>query len=77
METPLAMLPQGSSVKVVRIVGGKGITRRLVEMGFIPGEKVKILHSDFSGPILVSVKDSKVALGRGIAMKIVVDGLSE
>ena len=30
METPLAMLPQGSRVKVVRIVGGKGITRRLV-----------------------------------------------
>ncbi len=77
METPLAMLPQGINVKVVKIVGGKGITRRLVEMGFTPGENVKILHSDFSGPILVNVKGSRVALGRGIAMKIIVDGLGE
>ena len=77
METPLAMLPQGINVKVVKIVGGKGITRKLVEMGFTPGENVKILHSDFSGPILVSVKGSRVALGRGVAMKIIVDGLGE
>jgi len=77
METPLAMLPQGSSVKVIRIVGGKGIIRRLIEMGFTPGENVKILHSDFSGPILVNVKGSRVALGRGVAMKIIVDGLGE
>jgi len=77
MEIPLAILPQGSSGRVVRIIGGRGIIRRLVEIGFTPGENVKILHSDFSGPILVSVKGSRVALGRGIAMKIIVDGLGE
>jgi ferrous iron transport protein A len=41
-------------------------------MGFTPGSVVKMLKNFGSGPVLVKVHDAEVALGRGIAEKIVV-----
>jgi len=52
-----------------------GLTRRLAEMGFTKGERVRVLHSSPPGPILVMVKGARVALGRGVAMKIMVSPL--
>ncbi len=78
MEIPLAMLPVGAKGKIVGIHGGRGIVRRLSDMGFVPDVEVKIVHSHTShnprrgGPLVVEVKDSRIALGRGVAMKIMV-----
>lgn len=47
--------------------------RRLADLGFIPGSVVRVLRSFGSGPLLVEVKGSRVALGRGLAMKILVE----
>jgi len=69
---PLAMLPENKEATVVEINGGIGLTRRLSEMGFTYGSKVKVLHSTPPGPILVIVRGSRIALGRGAAMKIIV-----
>lgn len=49
---------------------------RLAEMGFHPGAQVKMesKHSPGrGGPVAVTVKGSKVGLGRGIARKIIVN----
>ena len=46
--------------------------RRLQELGFTTNEKIKVLHTNPPGPILVEVKDSRVAIGRGIGMKIII-----
>jgi len=78
MEFPLAMLPLGGKGKITRIRGGRGLVRRLSDMGFIPDVEVKVVHSHAShnpghgGPLVVEVKDSRIALGRGVAMKIMV-----
>mgnify|MGYP001774440288 CR=1 FL=1 len=69
---PLAMLPENEEAIVVEVKGGMGLTRRLSEMGFTYGAKVKVLHSNAPGPILVIVRGSRIALGRGVAMKIIV-----
>jgi len=69
---PLAMLPENKEAVVVEVNGGMGLTRRLSEMGFTYGSKVKVLHSTPPGPILVIVRGSRIALGRGAAMKIIV-----
>lgn len=69
---PLAMLPENKEAVVVEVNGGMGLTRRLSEMGFTYGAKVKVLHSTPPGPILVIVRGSRIALGRGAAMKIIV-----
>jgi len=70
---PLAMLRDGEGGRVVGVYGGRGLMRRLAELGFTRGERVKVLRSG-PGPILVLVKGSRVALGHGVAMKILVSG---
>jgi len=73
MRVPLIMLPEGAQATVVRIHGGRGICRRLAELGFNVGENVKMIKNHRPGPVLVEVKDSRMALGRGVTMKILVE----
>ena len=68
---PLALLPEGREAVVVGVVAGRGLRRRLAEVGFVRGEVVKVLRSG-PGPVLVLVKGSRIALGRGVAMKVLV-----
>ncbi|MCP8311290.1 MAG: ferrous iron transport protein A [Candidatus Methylarchaceae archaeon HK01B] len=75
---PLVMLPIGAKGKITGILGGRRVVRRLSDMGFIPGVEVKVVHSHASpnhghgGPLVVEIKDTRIALGRGVAMKIMV-----
>ena len=71
---PLAFLGEGESGRVVEVRAGRGLTRRLLAMGIAPGMKVRVLKSSGLGPILIEVGQTRVALGRGIAMKIIVEG---
>lgn len=68
---PLSMLSPGKEGKIVNILGGKGIVRRLSEMGFSIGEKIQVINST-RGPVVVKIKDSRLALGRGLAMGIII-----
>ncbi len=45
---------------------------RLLDMGLVPGTRVKVINNQNRGPILVEVRDSKMALGRGLASRILV-----
>ena len=69
---PLTMAIAGEEVTLVSINGGRGMKLRLYSMGLTPGVKLKVLNSGAPGPFLVSVRDFKVALGYGMAKKIIV-----
>lgn len=69
---PLSMLSPDEGGIVHRIVAGRGLTLRLAEMGITPGVLVKVVHND-SGPLLLLVRDSRIVIGRGVAMKILVE----
>ena len=73
MKVPLAFVPESEEVVVVEVLGGRGLTRRLHDLGLIPGTKVRVLKSCSPGPLLIDVRGSRIALGRGITMKIMVD----
>ena len=73
MRMPLIMLPEGVQATVVEVHGGRGLCRRLAEMGFNVGDKVRMIKNHRPGPVVVEVKDSRVALGRGVTMKIMVE----
>ena len=63
-----------SKAKVINIRGGAGIRQRLSQMGIHPGDTITILrYGALRGPILVEIHGSQVALGRGIASKIIVE----
>lgn len=79
---PIALTeaPQNVPLKVVRILGGHGIRRRLLAMGFHPGDIVELdAAAPFNGPVVVrNVRsDTKIALGRGVAQKIIVSADQE
>ncbi|MCC6022098.1 MAG: FeoA family protein [Sulfolobales archaeon] len=74
MLKPLTELPKGSKVKVVDIVAGKGLRDRLLQMGLTPGTVVEVVENS-SGPIILSVRGVTIALGRGMASKVLVEEL--
>ncbi|MBO5239643.1 MAG: ferrous iron transport protein A [Lachnospiraceae bacterium] len=68
---PLSMVREGES-NVIKKVGGKEETKRFLEnLGFVAGGKVTVI-SEIGGNIIVNVKDSRVAIGRDMANKIIV-----
>lgn len=68
---PLVKLNVGDTGKVERIIAGKSATKRLYEMGFNTGAQVKVLKND-RGPIIVTLGGNKIALGRGLAEKMLI-----
>jgi Fe2+ transport system protein FeoA len=63
-------------VVIKGINAGQRALRRLMSLGINIGDRVRVLHfGPFKGAILVEDLDSgvKVALGRGLARKIVVE----
>ncbi|OYT43393.1 ferrous iron transport protein A [Candidatus Bathyarchaeota archaeon] len=73
MKIPLAMLSENEEARVIEVRGGRGLVRRLSELGFTPGARVKVLFSNSPGPVLIDVRGSRIALGRGLLMRIIVD----
>ncbi len=69
---PLTMAAPGKEVRIIAIDGGRGIKNRLYSMGLTPGVSLRILNCGAPGPFLVAVRDFKVALGYGVAKKIIV-----
>ncbi len=67
-------LPPGRRARVVRIEAGTRALRRLVEMGLTPGTVVEVV-ADYGGPILVRVRGTVIAIGRGMARKVLVEPL--
>jgi len=68
---PLIMMPEGREAKITKIHAGRGLSRRLIEMGFTEDTVVRILRAD-RGCLIVLVNGSRYAISRGIAMKIMV-----
>jgi Fe2+ transport system protein FeoA len=71
MDSPisLTMAPSGQNLRLINVHGGKRLMHRLAELGLTPGVEMMIVQ-DSGGPILVSVRNSRIALGRGIAHKL-------
>lgn len=68
---PLTMLNAGET-NTIKKVGGKEETRRFLEnLGFVAGGAVTVV-SDIGGNLIVNVKESRVAIGRDMASKIMV-----
>ncbi len=68
---PLSLTAPGEKVQLENIIGGQGIKKRLAGLGLTPGIELIVIQ-DTGGPLLISVRDSRIALGRGLAHKILV-----
>ena len=71
----LDKIPSGISVVVRKLDGGRELATRLAALGLSIESQVKVLQNRAHGPLLVLVRDTRIALGRGQAMKILVEEL--
>ncbi|MDT5063542.1 MAG: ferrous iron transport protein [Acidobacteriota bacterium] len=70
-ELSLARLPIGAQARVIAVKGGGAITRRLMEMGVVPGAPVRVIKAAPLGdPIEVRVRGYHLALRRTEAQTI-------
>lgn len=68
---PLSMVKEGEP-NVIKKVGGKEETRRFLEnLGFVVGGTVTVV-SQIGGNLIVNIKDSRVAIGKDMANRIMV-----
>lgn len=69
----LTQLKEGENGLVMEIQGGSGLHRRLESLDIRVGKRVSKVSSQFMrGPITLRVGNSQVALGYGLAKKIIV-----
>lgn len=69
----LDQLPCGSLVKVHALRGGSLLASRLAALGLTPGTPLVVLRNNTHGPLLVMVRETRLAMGRGEAAKILVE----
>jgi ferrous iron transport protein A len=70
----LAEMRTGQTGTVVGVLGGPGLIRRLDALGIRPGKKVTKLSSAlFRGPVILRANSTQVAVGFGMARKIIVE----
>ena len=69
---PLAMACAGEKVHIHFVAGGRGVHQRLASMGLSVGSEIEVIKRGIPGPFLVGFGDTRLAIGTGIAHKIMV-----
>jgi DtxR family Mn-dependent transcriptional regulator len=66
----LSAMRQDEVATVEGFQGGRGIMGRCLALGFTPGAQIQMVRNTGQGPVIVLVRDTRVALGRGEAHRI-------
>lgn len=66
---PLLSARAGETVLIRKITGKDEVRQHLAELGFTVNTMVTVV-SDLGGNMILEVKDSRVALGREMAMRV-------
>jgi len=74
--TKLSAVYGGESARIRQLEGGQAFLSRLAPLGFTPGARLRVVQNSGRGPLLVTIRDTRIALGRGEADKIVVEPLA-
>jgi Fe2+ transport system protein FeoA len=67
---PLCAVKNPASLVFVTVRGGP--VKRLQDMGFVPGEKFRIVNNADHGPVMIVLKGTTLAIGAQLACKIMV-----
>ena len=68
---PLSMVSDGESLLIKKIMGKEEVRRFLENLGFVAGAEVSVV-SKICGNVIVQVKESRVAISKETAQKIIV-----
>jgi ferrous iron transport protein A len=66
----LSSLAPGEVGVVYELAGGWGFMSRLATLGFTPGAELTMVQNFGHGPLIVNIRGTRIALGRGEAAKV-------
>jgi Fe2+ transport system protein FeoA len=70
---PLTYATQGQIVELIELRAGDALSSRLMALGLAIGTEIRIVQSDTNGAMILAVKhDARLAIGRGMAQKMMV-----
>ena len=70
---PLSQAPEGQCLRIVRLTGGRGMMRRLTDLGLNVGSEIRVSRAGAAGPLIVWCKGGRIALGRGVLDRVLVE----
>lgn len=70
---PLSLAEPRVPQSIAKITGKDKVRRHLSELGLVVGEEVTVISS-LAGNLILQVKDSRIALDRELANRIMVRG---
>lgn len=73
---PLAMASPGERLRVEQLTGGKEARRQLEDLGLNLGTEIEVISAN-GGPMVLAVKGTRLAMGRGVAQKVLVSQISD
>ncbi|MBN2286520.1 MAG: FeoA domain-containing protein [Tissierellales bacterium] len=68
---------KGECFTLEYIESGNRAKRKLQDMGLTPGVKICVVSNSSFGPIILELRGSRIALGRGLVDKIAVRRIDE
>lgn len=68
---PLAMAKSGETVIIKKITGKDQVRQHLAELGLVVDEAVTIVN-EIGGNVILQVKDSRIAIDKGMATRIMI-----
>jgi ferrous iron transport protein A len=69
---PLSDIATGRKVRLAAIEVGQAVARRLMAMGMLPNVELEVIKNGHPGPFVIRVRGTRIALGRGVAHRIMV-----
>jgi Fe2+ transport system protein FeoA len=67
---PLGGLRPGEMGAIVALAGGRAFVARCLAMGCTPGTRVRVERNTGRGPMIIVVRGTRLALGRGESMRL-------
>ena len=74
---PLSLAAAGERLRIVAVRRGKGIDRKLSDLGLTVGCEVTVVTHAGGGPVVVARDDMRLALGAGIAHRVLVSRIED
>lgn len=70
---PLTGMREGGVATLKAVNGGRQVRTRLAALGLLPGTEIEVIQNSGKGPFVVSVRGSRIVIGRGMARQVEVD----
>lgn len=69
---PITLASIGEKVRVASLAGGRTMCQKLIGMGINVGSELRVIKKGPPGPCLVAVDTARLAIGAGMAQRIMV-----